>query len=201
MPALRTAGDAVAEDDPDPWLAVEELAHRIDRQLECMRSIVASGDQALSSGPLGQHVRRSATEVADRAASLAAYPGGPAETARCLAAAGALAAWAVELSSQAPGQPPDVVVVLGDAVTDRYRSLVQWAIRREPRVPATDIDLALELYLRQLADPAAPSVPSAPEVWRLAAIWVAIAAKVGEAAAWWGCVEPAARPRVPLGAE
>ena len=68
---------------------------------------------------------------------------------------------------------------------------MQWAVRREPRNLAADVDLPLELYLRQLVDTTALDAASAGEAWRLAAIWMAIAAKIGEAASTWIRVEPA----------
>jgi len=189
-----TTADPAADSRP----ALEEIARGIDRQLEGLRAVVTGS--TIADDPVATDVRRSGAAVASRCATVVLRGSGEAaETARCLAAISALAVLGLDAlgsdgvapaTGGAPergvGDADDVVRVLGDAVTERYRTLVRTAVDG----PAAPMDggLPIELFLRQLGEHA-PDAAS----WQAMTIWTAMALKVAEAARWWPAVD-APRP-------
>jgi len=200
------------------WSDVEELGRCVDRQLECLRSMLAAADPALMAGPLAEVVRRSAADAAVLAAELeaaardvtrrltdeggeatdgfgdAVHDGSPtsalvvcAAVARCLCSISALAAWSI-VDDARPGRFDDVVQVLADDVTDRFRALLfAWSTRsRELVGTGSATRLPFQLYGDQLFSLVPSGFEEQPAVlaWRGAIAWMAIAGQVAEATAW-----------------
>jgi hypothetical protein len=195
------APDPDGPEDVDPWAEVALLARIVDRQLEDVRSTYGATEGADGLDSIGLHVRRSATEVAERCARMAARPNVDAaagETARRLASMSTLAVLAMPTAGVG-GQAgvegaTDVVVVLGDAVAERFRSLVHAVTEGSSPWPPPHFSVPVELFIRQLPEHA-PTMSA----WRLATIWVAMALKIAEAAMWWNAA-PTDDPRVGRGA-
>jgi len=176
--------EAIESSDPeatlavDPWAEVALVAHLVDRQLEDVRSTYQAIAGSPGSDLIGLHVRRSATEVAERCARLGSMSGPDAaatQTARCLASISALAVLALR-----SGDATDVVVVLSDAVAERFRSTVHAATEGTSSWPPPNFSMPVELFIRQL-----PEHTATMETWRLATVWVAMSLKIAEAAMWW----------------
>ncbi len=188
-----------------PRRSVAELARTVDRQLECVRSILASVDPSLGQGTLGAFVRSTAVEMAAAGQRVAPTPGTPAAQAavaavaatRCLMAITSLAARAFPAwdGFDELDRPPglDVLDVLAEDVLDRYRLLPPaWA---EPAPDPATVAIAargclnqripVDLYLRQLeVTNAGVDARVAVALLQAAIAWVAIDGQITETAAW-----------------
>ena len=196
------------------WSDVEGLGRCVDRQLECVRSILAAADPALADGALGHLVRQTALEATTRWRVIdEATSGVDPETSAAMLRGLCSSLHAISvLTSRSVLTVPnelDVLQVLGDVVTDRFRALLLAvaAAAGEPVPPSGAFRLPVEHYLDRLAAAltqqlAAPvgtelrpiSGADAVEAMRLAAMWAAIAGHVGEAGAWLAAWHGVAAP-------
>jgi len=197
---------APAPADGAVWVEVDLIARSVDRQLECLRSILAAADEALADGPLGDLVRGTSGYVAGRSAAVPADGDGAtaiggavigslaaisALAARSLSAGAvrSLATAAAATDGAVPHRIGDLVGSIVDEVLDRYRMLVADLADERP-APTRSIGATaapLELHVEQLGAfvaRAGDDQQALGGVVQLVGTWLLISAHVAEARVW-----------------